>query len=307
VPLAKHARKLFVTVASVASAILTCTAQKELLAFDKQTCATAYETAQHLRNELKLRRAREQLLVCGHSSCPAVVTKDCNSWLTQVDKALASVVFRVRGERGQVLTDVRILMDGELLRDKSDGLAVLVDPGLHTFRFESSGFAPSEQRQMLPKGDRNRSIDVGLKPRSEEQAASAEAAPDVSKEDATTSPEGGATKPGDPTKPVDTVAGPGAGTYVAGGIGLLALSSFAYFGLSGNSDASHLRDTCAPSCPEQDVSAVRSKLVAANVSLVQGHELDPRPWTSHSGRFRRASGSPRQWRRAFDDFHRTMT
>ena len=106
------------TVASVLAAIWTGGTEKELLAFDKQECVAAYESAQQLRNELKMRRAREQLLVCGHSSCPAVVTKDCNSWLTQVEEAISSVVFRVRDERGQLLTDVRIVMDGEPLRDK---------------------------------------------------------------------------------------------------------------------------------------------------------------------------------------------
>jgi hypothetical protein len=263
VPLAKRS-PLVVNLACLATAILTCTSQKELLAFDKQTCAAAYETAQHLRNELKLRRAREQLLVCGHSSCPTVVTKDCNSWLTQVDEALASVVFRVRGERGQLLTDVRVLMDGELLRDKIDGSAVMVDPGLHNFRFESDNFAPTEQRQMLPKGERNRPIDVRLKLRSEEASTHTDVAPsEVSKDEPRPAER-------EVPKPADSGSGPGVGTYVAGGVGLLALSSFAYFGLSGKSDAAHLRDSCAPACSEQDVSAARSKLIAANVSLGVG-------------------------------------
>jgi len=57
------------------------------------------------------------------------------------------------------------------------------------------------------------------------------------------------------------------GTFVAAGVGVLALSSFAYFGLKASSDTSTLRETCAPHCNEQDVDAVRTKLVVANVSL----------------------------------------
>jgi len=262
VPLAKRIGPIF-TVASVLAAIWTGTSEKELLAFDKQECVAAYESAQQLRNDLKMRRAREQLLVCGHSSCPAVVTKDCISWLTQVDESLASVVFRVRDERGQLLTDVRILMDGELLRDKIDTSAVMVDPGLHVFRFESRGLAPGEQKQMLPKGERNRPIDVRLKPQAEE---------------AITRPEGTPGEvPNDEHRPLArdasqsaATSGPGVGTYVAGGVGLVALSSFAYFGLTGNRDASNLRSECAPNCSDQQVSAARSKLIVANVSLGVG-------------------------------------
>jgi hypothetical protein len=259
VPLAHRSRPI-VAFASLCAAIATCWAH-DVRAFEKQTCATAYENAQQLRNQLKLRRAREQLLVCGHSSCPSVVTTDCNKWLTQVDAALASVVLRARDERGELLTDVRVTMDGELLREKIDGAAVMVDPGLHLFRFESGTYPPVEQRQMLPKGDRNRQVEVQLIPRQQESTTRAEPN-EVSKDEP---------KPAPRPEPAAGASGPGAGVYVLGGIGLVALSSFAYFGLSGNSDASNLRASgCAPYCPKDEVNAARSKLIAANVSLGVG-------------------------------------
>ncbi len=57
---------------------------------------------------------------------------------------------------------------------------------------------------------------------------------------------------------------------MAAGIGVVALSSFAYFGLSADGDAADLRRTCAPNCAPDRVDAVRSKLVLANVSLGVG-------------------------------------
>src|SRR5262249_11708976 len=58
--------------------------------------------------------------------------------------------------------------------------------------------------------------------------------------------------------------------YVLGGVGVLSLGSFAYFGISGSSDASNLRNTCAPNCADSAVSDVRRKLLIADVSLGVG-------------------------------------
>jgi hypothetical protein len=258
--------------------VATFASWRGVLAFDKQTCAVAYENAQQLRSKLKLRRARDQLLVCGHSSCPAVVTKDCNAWLEEVELELTSVVFHVRDARGQDLTDVRISMDGEHLRDKLDGSSVFVDPGMHLFRFEAEGSSAAEVRQMLRKGDRDRPIELTLKARPDDGFSKTE-------QEALDGGVGGRTpdaRPDDrklePKTPVEIQLGapaspsktPGIGTFVAAGVGVAALSSFAYFGLSAQADAADMRNTCKPNCPADRVDAARSKIVVANVSLGVG-------------------------------------
>jgi hypothetical protein len=58
--------------------------------------------------------------------------------------------------------------------------------------------------------------------------------------------------------------------WVVGGAGLLAVGSFAYFGLSGSNEASNLRQTCAPRCADASVADVKSKLLVADVSLGAG-------------------------------------
>jgi hypothetical protein len=50
----------------------------------------------------------------------------------------------------------------------------------------------------------------------------------------------------------------------------VAAVSFAYFGLSGRSDVSDLRATCAPNCSESQVDSARTKLIVADVSLGVG-------------------------------------
>jgi hypothetical protein len=265
-------------IGAVAAFVATAASSRGVSAFDKQTCAAAYESAQQLRNKLKLRKAHDLLLVCGHSTCPAVVTKDCNAWLEEVEAELTSVVLRARDARGQSMADVRVWVDGEHLQDKLDGSSVFVDPGMHQFRFESETSGAVEVRQMLRKGDRDRPIEATLKPR---QAESTEL--DASKPDA--GPDGGKRteikaddKRSEMKPPVEMQltshsyrpASPGTGTYLAAGVGAVALASFAYFGLKATSDAAELRRTCSPNCSQTDVDAVRSKLIVANVSLGVG-------------------------------------
>jgi hypothetical protein len=272
----RTSRRFFV--GAIVAALASTVSRGGVFAFDKQTCAVAYENAQQLRGKLKLRRARDQLLICGHSTCPAVVTKDCNAWLDEVETELTSVIFRVKDSRGQDVTDVRVTMDDEHLRDRLDGVPLFLDPGQHTFSFETPT-ASQQIRQMLRKGDRDRTIDIVLRTRQEDAAAKPETAIDLDRGDAGVW--GGRSadaRPDEATSeakpPIEIQLAepgghgpPGPGTYVAAGVGAVALTTFAYFGLSASSDAETLRKECAPSCASERVDAIRNKLVVANVSL----------------------------------------
>ena len=63
-------------------------------------CVEAYERAQYMRRESKLRGAREALLVCAQDSCPAATRGDCVPWLAEVERALPTIVIAARDERG---------------------------------------------------------------------------------------------------------------------------------------------------------------------------------------------------------------
>lgn len=58
-------------------------------------------------------------------------------------------------------------------------------------------------------------------------------------------------------------------TYVLGGVGMLGLAGFGFFGLTGLSEESDL-DQCKPSCASNDVDAVRTRYLAADISLAVG-------------------------------------
>jgi hypothetical protein len=58
--------------------------------------------------------------------------------------------------------------------------------------------------------------------------------------------------------------------FVFGALGVVALGSFAYFGVRALNDASNLRETCAPVCEHSDVRNVKTENVISGVSLGVG-------------------------------------
>jgi hypothetical protein len=143
-------------------ALLVCAFEPSARAQDSQECAEAYVGAQRLRNKAQLRAAREQLLVCSKDACAASLRTDCVSWLVEVDAQMPTVVFAAHGPHGRDVSAVRVLCDEVPLVEHLSGVAVPVDPGLHTFRFETAGAPPVEQSIMIREGQKTRVIDVSF-------------------------------------------------------------------------------------------------------------------------------------------------
>jgi hypothetical protein len=143
------------------AALMATSSGRPAHAFDKRTCAAAYESGQLLRHQQRLRKAREQLAICAHSTCPSVVTQDCASWLKEVDASIPTLFFRVRDERGRAVSDFRVLVDGEPVARETDAPFPL-DPGPHLVRIEAEGLAPLEQNIVLKPGERARLVESTL-------------------------------------------------------------------------------------------------------------------------------------------------
>ena len=127
---------------------------------DVQACLAASEKGQRARSAGKLRAAREYFLVCGAEGCPKLVRQDCAQWNSELAQTLPTVVFGARDKDGRDLFDVSVSMDGEVLVTKLDGKSVTVDPGKHTFRFETAGQPPVEEVALVKEGERARVLDV---------------------------------------------------------------------------------------------------------------------------------------------------
>src|SRR5258708_4875735 len=65
---------------------------------DKRACVDAHSLSQRLRRKGRLRDARQTLLKCSTTSCPAAVVKDCAIWLNEVDAEMPSVVVKARDD-----------------------------------------------------------------------------------------------------------------------------------------------------------------------------------------------------------------
>jgi hypothetical protein len=119
-------------------------------------CLSASDASLKSDNDHHLRAERTQLLVCAAPSCPADVRRECVRRVEEVLGAIPTVIFEARDTAGNDLTAVKVTMDGETLADRLDGLAISVDPGIHTFVFESAGEAPVRKVLVVREGQKER-------------------------------------------------------------------------------------------------------------------------------------------------------
>jgi len=231
-------------------------------AADKKSlaCIRAAEDGQAARDERRLLRARDLFTQCSSRECPSLVRHDCAGWLDEVAGAIPSIVLVARDASGRDRTDAHATIDGVAQQPALAGNAIELDPGLHLVRVEIEGSEPADQQIVLSTGEKNRVVNVAsaLAP----PAKSAAPSPSIAFE----------AQPAQGTAvPIESTSGRGPfATYLLGGVGVAALGVFGYFGIRGMSDADHLRQTCAPDCPQSDVDAVHTKLVVADVALGVG-------------------------------------
>jgi hypothetical protein len=207
-------------------------------------CAPAYEDAQLLRRQGKLVAAREAAATCARPSCPSVARKDCEKWVEQIAREIPSVTIIARETGTGADARARVIVDGAWKPDASAGRAIELDPGPHVVRVEREGDEPAEQTLTLFQGEGGRIVRVELR------------------------------RVGQPSPPPREAPMPPpehSHTYVPavvlGGFSLAALAASAALGLSGRSDLSGLRSSCAPNCTDEQVDPVRRKLIVSDVAL----------------------------------------
>jgi hypothetical protein len=215
---------------------------------DTAECISAADQGQKLRNERKLLEARRQFFLCARASCPTLLRRDCTEWAERANADIPTVVFRARDEVGNDIVDARVSIDRSPTLEPIDGRRVSVDPGPHVFVIEGHGDR-AERTVVLADGDR-REVAVTLArpatvpPSARERPAALEVA-----------------RPG--------LSAPPTLSLVLGGVALVGLGGFAYFGATGTSDADGLRDGCSKtaSCRRADVDAIERKYLVADISL----------------------------------------
>ncbi len=207
---------------------------------ERESCASAADTAQQSRDDGKYRRAREAMLICARDVCPAPIKRDCLEWLTQLETIAPTIVLAAK-EGTKDLSDVKVYVDGALVTDKLDGKPLQMDLGKHKVRFDYAGQS-KEEDVIIGAGQKNRNV----------LATFDAAAP-----------------PSTPPPPAKDQRGSLVPVFIVGGIGVVALGSFAIFGLSGKGEVDDLQ-ACKGHCAQGDVDKARTKLVIADISLGVG-------------------------------------
>jgi len=158
--------------------------------------------------------------------------------------------------RGHDLVDVTVSFDGKKLTSKLSGMAINVNPGQHTLRFEHDGDGPIEKKVLIREGEKARVIKVQFEP-----SKTAVIPPKPTSDDGALGASGSS----------KTLA------YILGGVGVVGLGSFAYFGLTGSSQRSDLLGRCkggACNLPQDQIdsrrSSVKTKFLVADISLGVG-------------------------------------
>jgi hypothetical protein len=216
---------------------------------EKNACRDAHEESQLLRRNGELLNARQKLRLCAAESCPSVVRADCVEWLAQVEPTIPSIVLGAKDGSEEVF-DVQVTMDGRPIAKQLDGKPIEVDPGVHTFRFMREGKPSIEQKTTVREGEKSHLVSATWNPLPLQPSATSSPTPE---------------RPAVPMyRPVP------ASVYVLGGIGVLGVASFAYFGITGNSKKNELASSCKPFCKDEDVSGVTSRYLIGDVSLGVG-------------------------------------
>jgi hypothetical protein len=183
-----------------------------------------------MRGELGL--AREKLLACAQSGCPALISNDCGTWLGEVEASLPSVVLAVVDDEGRDVIEVTVSANQRTLTERIDGQALPLDPGSYELTFKAPGFAPRSIALTVRQAEKNRLVRVQL----------TREAPKAS-------------------------GGIPLASYVLGGVAIAGLGTFAFFALSGADEYDTLEDTCARSCTEAQVEDGKLAYIVADVGL----------------------------------------
>jgi len=245
------------TRAALAFALFTGFAAKAQAQGSADACASSYESAQRERGRGALLEASQAARACSQPECPAFLAQECIKLYEQIQADLPTTVFSAKNGRGEELVDVTVQIDGKTVTQHLDGRPIELNPGLHTFHFESAGLPAYELKQTARIGDHNRLMEVMLgpieRPATPVQPVQSQLPP-----------------PSAPVEPVKHGSYIPAASFVLGGVGVIGLGAFAGLRLSASSDYNDLSRNCSPRCDPSKVDPIRTKYTLSYVALGVG-------------------------------------
>jgi hypothetical protein len=232
---------------------------------DDAACIAASEQSLVLRHQGKLHDALKELAVCADPKCPEEVKTECGRRIDLVGTAMPTLVLVAKDGAGNDLNAVTVTMDGAPLVPSLDGRALSIDPGEHTFRFETAGQPPVEKKLVVREGEKDRQVSVVL------GAAPAAVVPPA---------------PSPPAAPPPAAPHPTSWStrktlaLVGGGTGVVGLGLGIVFGVYAKSSQSQEKSNCSSTSQcsnrnqsNEDYSVARQNAMASTISAVAGAAL----------------------------------
>jgi hypothetical protein len=206
----------------------------------KDECFDAHERGQSTRKDGRIREAREHFAICGHDKCPKLVREDCVQRLEDTKDAVPTLLLKAKEASGSYLSDFTVTINGQPAPAPATDGTIAMDTGEYTVRMELPDGRFVERKVTLSEGQKLEWIGELTAPRVAAPPPEPEPEPERPK-----------------TNPL---------VYVLGGVAVVGLGGFTAFGLMGNSKQSDL-DACKPDCARDDVDAMRSNYLIADISL----------------------------------------
>jgi hypothetical protein len=238
---------------------------------NKDRCVDSNTKAQSLRRRGRFAEVRAVLQICGDPSCPSIVVNDCVERLDELNRAQPTVILDVKDAAGNDVGDVKLTVDGVALADRLSGGAIDVDPGEHTFLFESPGRRSLTRTFVLREGEKNRLERIVLPllpapepPAAETPAPQQDAAPEAPPQE----PRGGG------------LSERRIWALVGAGLGVVGVATGAVLGLDAASNYNAQKRACGSptSCPDHalaltDHSAMETSGTWSTVAFAAGAAL----------------------------------
>ncbi len=215
-------------------------------------CVADHERAQDARLSGHLLAARVSLRDCSAAACPALVSRDCVQWLSEVEQQIPSVIFRAAKD-GEDVVALRVREGDRLLTESLTGSALALDPGPHHFVAELPGFPAQDSTYVLQAGDKGRVVRFDF----------------ASPLPVTLAP----VVPPPPPPPPLVLAPPPERrsvptlTFVLGGATFAATATGAVLGGLALLQRKEVQQRCAPLCQDHDLRGVKGLALASDVAF----------------------------------------
>jgi hypothetical protein len=227
---------------SLACGLYAACGSVEVARADDAACVAEHARGRDLRDQGKLRAARDAWRACSIETCPSIVRDDCTDRGREADASIPTLVVRAVRPDGNDESDLRLTVDGARMTQR-EGRALELDPGRHQIHVAAPGMRPERRTLTLVAGEKNRVVVIDLTPAQPARRAASRS----------------------PREPevMDTGYAPPIAGVVFASLATAACTTAVYFAVSGRAKENDFA-SCAPHCTEEAYESMFRDYIVAD-------------------------------------------